>query len=1150
MSLRFIYGRSGSGKSTFCLKDIKKKIDSGLENSIILLVPEQFSFQAERNVIRYLGESGAFKVQVLSFKRMADKVFNEVGGLAKKHINSSGRSMLIYSIMEDNSQKLKVFKKAAKKQGFISNVADIITEFKRYNISQEIIKEKLDSISEVNLRNKLEDIYLIYCEFEGRLHKEYIDSEDDLTILASKIDESNIFDNSEIWIDEFSSFTPQEYKIIEKLLKKANRINISLCSNSTESALDTDNTDVFLPIKNTEETLNKIISENNIKYEKPIVINHEIPYRFRGRDELRHLEKYLFSYPYKVYSGKTEQISIFRALNRYSEVEETAKEIIRICRDEDILFRDIAVISGDLDGYESLIRAVFTEYGISHFIDKKSKILNSPLIVLIISAMEIITKNWSYEAVFRYLKTGMLYVDREEIDLLENYVLANGIKGKMWTESLKWEKPLNYRYNQEEMSEMDAEILDRVNEIREKVSLPILNLSKKTKVSKTAKEIAKALYQFIEDIKLAQSIENLIKKFEDDGHRDRAEEYTQIWGIIVELLEQIVEIMGEKSISCEEFSKILTAGFEDYEIGIIPPAIDQVLVGSIQRVKSHDVSVLFILGVNDGVFPSISINKGLLSDDDRVALIDKGIAVSKDSKSLAFEEQFLTYSTLTTANRYLRLSFPASDFDGKPKRPSIIISRLKKIFPEMKEESNIIKDNSEEVILNNITSTQPAFNDLITGIKEGGESEVWRCVVNWYKKSDKWKDKLQDISRGFTYKNEAEIFDSKKIRNLYGKKINISVSRLEKFVECPFSYFVQYGLKAKERKMYKLNAPDLGTLMHESLYCFSEKLKSEGINWKDIHKQWSDERISEIVDTIAAKSPGSILNSSKRYNYITDNVKNILKRSVSLITEHIKRGEFIPLGYEVSFGHNGEFPPIEVELNSGEKVSLIGKIDRVDMLENKEMGGKYIRIVDYKSGNKEFKITDVYYMLQMQLLIYLDAILTEIGREIEEKVLPAGILYFKLGDPLIKTNGEIEEEDIQTRIMKALKMNGLIINNINVIKSMDSALNGASQIIPVTINKDESISSRSSCASIEQFEILRKYVKDSIKNICEEILEGNISISPYKKKGTTPCTYCSYSSICQFDSSIKENSYRILKEKKEEEIWKLIQEEVISKETL
>jgi ATP-dependent helicase/nuclease subunit B len=1136
MSLRFIYGRSGSGKSTFCLKDIQKKIEDGINRPLILLVPEQFSFQAERNVIKCLGESGAFKVQVLSFKRMADKVFNDVGGLTRKHMNNSGRSMLIYSIMEENSDKLKVYKKASKKQGFVSNVSDIITEFKRYNITLDIIKGSIDSIDEISLRDKLEDIYLIYSEFERRLHQGYIDSEDDLTMLAEKIDESHIFDDAEIWIDEFASFTPQEYKILEKLFQKTCRINVTLCSNTIENSFDKDSTDVFSPIKNTEEKLTRIISENNIKYEKPVALDGKNPYRFTGRDELRHLEKYLFSYSYEIYPGETEQISIFRALNRYSEVEETAKEIIRMCRDKDILFRDIAVVSGDLEGYESLVRAVFSEYGISYFIDKKSKIINSPLIVLVISAIEIISKNWSYEAVFRYLKTGLLGIEREEIDLLENYVLANGIRGKRWTEPERWEQPLN--------SEDKTDYLEKVNKIRDTIALPIINLSRMIKGKKAAKEMTEALYQFLCEINITEGIEKLIAKFEGYGQMDRAEEYNQIWDIIVEVLEQIVEVMGNEVISSDEFAKILTAGFEEYEIGIIPPSIDQVLVGSIQRVKSHEVSVVFIIGVNDGVFPAVSINDGVLSDDDRIALIGKGIAVSKDSKSLAFEEQFLTYSTLTTANRYLRLSFPASDFDGKPKRPSIIISRLKKIFPKIKEESNIIQDDSEEKKLNNITSRQPAFNDLITGIREGGNSEVWRCVINWYKKRGDWKDKLEDVTRGFAYNNKAEIFDSKKIRSLYGKKLNVSVSRLEKFVECPFSYFIQYGLKAKERKIYKLNTPDIGTLMHESLYCFSDRLKSEGIGWKDIDKEWSGERISEIVDEMAVRSPRSILNSSKRYSFIAENVKKVLKRSVWLIAEHIKRGEFLPSGYEVSFGFNGEFPPIEVELSSGEKVSLIGKVDRVDMLKNEELGETYIRIIDYKSGNKEFKVTDVYYKLQMQLLIYLDAILTEISREVKEKILPAGILYFKLDDPMIKSSGEMGDDDIQKRIMKALKMNGLILNNIDIIQGMDSQINGASEIIPVSINKDNSISARSSCASPEQFDLLRRYVKDSIKKICEEILEGNIQISPYKKKGATPCKYCSFSSICQFDSSIKENNYRMLKERKEEEIWKLIEDEV------
>ncbi|MGE5627711.1 MAG: helicase-exonuclease AddAB subunit AddB [Solirubrobacterales bacterium] len=1136
MSLRYIYGRAGSGKSSFCLFDIKREIDKGNERPIIFLVPEQFSFQSEKKIIEVLGEAGAFRVQVLSFKRMAEKVFNQVGGVSRKHMNNAGRSMLIYSIMEKNREKLQVFKKASKNQGFIAGISELITEFKRYSITPEKIMESINSMEDLNLKSKLSDVYLIYSDFEKSMDKRYIDTEDDLTILGFKIDDSDIFNGAYIWMDEFSSFTPQEYKIIEKLFTKAKKINITLCSDGT-------NNELFLPVKSTEERLNKIIQNLGIKYDKPIWLDKESA-RFKYNDELSHMEKYLFSYPYKQYEKKTESISIFRALNSYSEVEETAAEIIRLCRDKGIMYRDIAVVSGDLEGYESIIRAVFSEYGISYFIDKKSKIINSPLIVLIVSALEIITKNWSYETVFRYLKTGLLNIDQGEVDLLENYVLANGIKGKRWTEEEKWENPLHFDYNSSEISEDETLYIERINKTRNEAAKPLLNLSKKIKGRRTFNEITKALYEFICEINIPETIEKLIFSFETNGQMDRAAEYKQVWDIIVEIMEQLVQVMGDEAVNLDEYTKILNSGFQEYEIGIIPPAIDQVLVGSIQRLKSHEISVLFILGTNDGVFPSPSSNEGVLTDDDRIALINGGLEVSRDSKSLAFEEQFLIYSTLTRANEYLRLSFPAADFEGKTKRPSIIISRLKKIFKGLTEYSNIIKDNSEGARLKNITSKQPLLNQVLAemGNKDSG---VLNCILNWYYTNEPWKSRLINGAKGYSYKNSFKISDTNKIRDLYGKSLNISVSRLEKYVDCPFSYFVQYGLKASERKIYKLAPPDLGSLMHEALHSFSISLKESGKTWADIEESWAEEKISMVVEEIVNNSAGSILKSSKRYGFIEENVKKTLKRSVELIALHIKRGEFEPIGYEMSFGIGGDFPPISMNLDSGELVNLIGKIDRVDMLQKN--GETYIRIIDYKSGNKEFKINDIYYGLQMQLLIYLDAILSEIGKRFNQIVIPGGVMYFRLDDPIVKTSGEIGENEISKGIMKALKMNGLILNNISVINSMDSEISGTSDIIPVSINKDSSISNRSSCVDQSQFDILRNYVKTLVKKICCEILKGNVEINPYKKKGITSCTYCSFSAICQFEEGVKGNKYRILKDRKEEELWKLLEEETEQK---
>lgn len=1142
MSLRFIYGRAGSGKSTFCLGDIKKKIEKGASTPLILLVPEQFSFQAEKNVLKYLGEKGAFLVQVMSFSRMAQRVFSETGGLARKHMNTAGRSMLIYSIMSRSSGRLKVFGKAARKQGFVAGVSDIITEFKRYSITPEDIRNGIDAVEDIALKNKLEDIHVIYSEFESRLHERYIDPEDDLTMLASKIDGSHIFDGAEIWVDEFSSFTPQEYRILEKLFTKAARINVTLCSEGSGGSKS--NTDVFLPMKNTEEDLVKIIEGLNAAYEKPVQIDGRRWGRFAGSPEIGHLEKNLFSYPYSEYAGETKDISILRALNKYSEVEETARDIVRLCRDKGVLYRDIAVVCGDMEGYESLVHAVFEEYEIPFFIDGKNKIVNSPLIVLLTSALEIVSKNWSYENMFRYLKTGLLGFERDDIDLLENYVLSNGIRGKKWTEEGKWERPINYGFDPDEISEVEAGYIARVNETRDRVVEPLLKLSQNIKGRHGAREMAGALYEFMCEIKIPETIERLIAKFEAMGRLDRAQEYEQVWDIIVELLEQVVEVLGEETITGDEFSKIISAGFEEYEIGIIPPAIDQILVGTVQRLRSHEISVLYIIGVNDGVFPAATSKEGILGDEDRIELISKGVQVMKDSKSLAFEEQFLSYTTLTTANRYLRLSFPVSDFDGKPKRQSIIISRLKKVFPELREESSIIKDTSEAGILRGITSKRPAFNEMLTLIKDNPDSAVLRCAISWYKQDDQWQSRLKAAAEGFAYENTAEVFDSKKIRNLYGKNLNVSVSRLEKFVECPFSYFVQYGLKARERKEYKLGKPDLGTLMHESLRTYSEKLEDEDAGWGEISRERQEELISEIVDEQVCKTSSSILSSSKRYAFIAGHVKSVLSRSVSLITEHMKRGEFAPAGYELSFGNDGEFPAIDVTLSSGEKVSIIGKIDRADSMESFD-GGTYIRIVDYKSGNKDFRVGDVYHRLQLQLLVYLDAILTELGKRTAGEMLPAGILYFKLDDPLVKADQEMGEEELEKKIMCELKMSGLLIKDKDVIKCMDSEISGYSDIIPVRIKTDGTISeASSSTATEEQFQALRAYVRKAIREICEEILEGNIDISPYSKKGFAPCRYCSYSSVCQFDPSMKGNRYRILKDIDEEEAWDLIEKEI------
>lgn len=1145
MSLRIIYGRAGSGKSYFCLNDIKERLNNGCSTPLILLIPEQFSLQAEKNLLKTIGSAGIIRTEVLSFRRMAYRVFNEVGGVTRQHINSAGKCMLIYRVMDRLKDSLKVFPKAVRQQGFVNTLCSTISEMKRYNISPQLLENIRNNIQDDQLlKDKLEDISVIFSEFESILHQRYIDSDDDLTMLANKLDLSRQFDGAEIWIDEFSGFTPQEYKVIEKLLKKAQRINVCLCTDCLMDDFAIDSTEVFSATKNTARKLIKLARENNVKVETPIALKQEPFYRFRDSREISHLEKNIFSYPYRTYLEKTKDVTIFSAVNIYTEVESTARDIIRLCRDRGIRYRDIAVVTRNLAGYQKLIQVIFNEYGIPYFIDRKRDISNHPLVLLVLSVLEIFSKNWSYESVFRYLKTGLTDIEKEDIDIIENYVLAAGIKGSTWTKNEVWDFRLNPGFEQGEISEYEQSILNRVNEIRQRIISPLMNFRAKTKGRKKTREICTALYEFLCEIRVPERIEDRIEEFKNSGLMDLANEYGQIWNILMSVLDQVVEVMGDEYVNIERFREVLAIGFGEYKIGLIPPALDQVLVGSVERSRSHEISALYILGVNDGIFPAAVQAEGILSDKDRESLRARGIELAQDTRTRAFEEQYLIYMALATAGRYLRLSYPIADHEGKTMRPSVIISRVRKLFPNISEYSNIVNHDTDRENLELVATPTPTFSRLISVIRRQAEGfevrPLWWDVYRWYIQNEQWREKCKTALSGLFYSNQISYISADKMKRLYGNPVYSSVSRLERFASCPFAYYVQYGLKAKERKIFRLDAPDLGTFMHSVLDRFSKLVDEQHMSWRELEKEWCAQAISSIVDEMLQKMSGSVLNSSQRYRYLTHRLKRVLARAVWLIAEHIKRSSFEPLGYEMSFEEKGQFPPITIQLPSGETVKLVGRIDRVDALQTE--AGTYLRIIDYKSGAKAFKLSDVYYGLQIQLITYLDALWENGGEDIQHPILPGGILYFRINDPIIKSGVNTAEEEIEKEIMKQLKMKGLLLADVKLIREMDKQLEGDSLIIPARINKGDVLGKSSSAATIEQFELLRKHVKKLLTQLGEEMLKGNVSITPYKKKKFTSCTYCSYASVCQFDPGMSDNNFRILRDMKDDEVWKLMKE--------
>lgn len=1147
MSLRFIFGRGGSGKTTYCLEEISKQVVDDGTAPIILLVPEQYTFESEKRLSNHLKKDPYLRARVLSFKTLSNIVFSQVGGLTDININASGRSMLIYKALEGVSDDLKIFSKAASQNGFIGTIADMISELKQYSVSYESLENIAGEVQSDTLKLKLQDISKIYANYEKILHENYIDSQDLLASLADKIESCDYFNNAIIYIDEFTGFTPTQYRVIKSLLHKASEVNITLTLDN-KLVKTYNKSDVFSRTKFTEEKLRKLCLDAGVRIKPEISLNATKIKRFEGNKELEHLERNYYSYPYKTYDQETESISIKEFSNLYSEVEQIAKEIIFLVRDKKARYRDITVVTRDLTRYDFLVQSIFNEYDIPNFIDSKKEAKSNPIIILIISALEMKNRRYNYETMFRYLKSGLLGISIEDISLIENYVLANGIKGKKWFEE-KWNYRVYHKLNEDE-NEYEIDIINRVNEIKDLIIKPIIKLQEKLKGQNKAKDICKYIYEFLLDINIPSTIQIMIDKFKDNNEIDLANQYSQVWEIVVEILDQIVEIMGDDIITLDKFIKVISIGFDEYELATVPPSLDQVLVSSVDRMKNPNTKHLYLMGTTDGIFPLISKDGGILNDSDRMKLSDNGVEVDIDSKTKTFEEQFLVYRALTSTKCSLTVTYPIADHEGKTLRPSIIVSRLRKIFPDIKNQSylNDIEYDSSEEIVENITTKAPVFNELIKSIKEFEEEKsinpVWLDTYKYFIENDQYHIRAKNIVEGLNYTNQVKQVESEKIRALYDNKL-FSISRLEKYAQCPFAYFIQYGLKAKERKEFEFTPPDFGTFVHNILDKFSKQLSKDNLDWREITNDYIVEKVTIIVDEIIAKIPGYILQSSARYKYLSYRLRNMLISAIDIISDQIKKGSFDPTDYEVEFGVKGKYPPIKIILENGEEINLTGQIDRVDMFEDDKE--KYIRIVDYKSGNKDISLTDVYHGLQLQLLVYLDAIL-ESAKYNDGDINPAAILYFKIDDPIIKSNEDKEDDSIREEILKKLKMKGLVLKDSNIIRKMDNTLpegeKATSLVIPASINKDGTISKNTSGVNEEEFSILRKYVKHTIKELSKNMLEGHIGISPYKTKESTSCEFCSFATICQFDSTFKDNNYRIINKKSQDEIIKKMRGEV------
>ena len=1110
MSLQFIMGPSGSGKSHYLYQWVTEESLKNPNKNYIVLVPDQFTMQTQKDLVMASPRKGILNVDVLSFNRLAYRIFEETGRNQKIVLNDVGKSFVLRKIAGDYEQDLKVLGSNLKKTGFIGEVKSVISEFTQYDIQSETLEHMLADITPTsNFYYKLQDINTIYKGFQEYLQGKYITGEEILDLLCQAVPKSKILKDSVIVLDGFTGFTPVQNKLLRELLLVCEKVMITVTIDICAKKIP-----LFDMSEKMIDSLTKIAQECKTEAESPIKLYEKPAYRFRENEALAFLESNLFRYSNERFGKEQESLKIFDAKNPKEEIDFVAQEIRRMVRVEGMRYRDVAVIASDMNAYANHVEKVFENYDIPVFMDHKRSILLNSFVEYLRSLLAMAEQNFTYESVFRYLRTELTTITREEVDVLENYCLALGVRGyKKWQE--KWIRRTRG------MEELDLAVL---NDIRERFMESIENVMCVLKSrSKTVESITRALHEFLLENELQQKVKGYETRFGEEGELALEKEYAQVYRIVMELFDQFVELLGDEKMSLEEYCELLDAGLEEAKVGIIPPSLDQVVVGDIERTRIKDVKVIFFVGVNDSYIPGQAKAGGLLSERDREKFEEKGIALAPGAKEKSFIQKFYLYLVLTKPSEQVILTYSRATSEGKSLRPAYLIFDLQKMFPSLQ-----VSKVRQELVARELTE-ESALPYLAVGLQKRHEGlgKEWQELYSWYKKNPEWCEKIEKMVEAAFYQNPEDQLTKATAEALYGTMLQNSVSRLERFSACAYAHFLTYGLRVQEREQYQFQAVDLGNLFHGAMEKFSKKLERQGFTWTTISEEEKDTFIEESVEECVVDYGNTILYSSARNEYMITRLKRMMKRAVWALTKQLEKGDFVPKGYEIVYD-SGSIP-----LEDYNAMRLHGKIDRVDVCETED--NVFVKVIDYKTGTKAFDLGELYYGLQMQLVIYMNAALEmEQKRHPGKKIVPAGLFYYRLQDPIVEKGADL---------LKELRPEGVVNQAEEVLEHLEHDLTGQSDVIPVSRNKDGSLSKTSKVLSESEFGVISKFADEKTKKVGAEILSGDVSVSPYEMNGRTGCDYCPYKGICGFDEKIPGYGYRKLgKLDKEDAILKMREE--------
>ena len=1099
MSLQFIFGAAGGGKSTYVQDLLIKESMQNPKINYFLIVPDQFTMQTQSDIVKRHPNKGIMNLDVLSFGRLTYRIFEETGGFSGAVLDDTGKSLVLRHVASSVSGDMPYIGPNLNKIGFIHEVKSSISEFMQYGISPEELKKISENADSGLLRHKLHDLCVIYDAFCKFNKDKFITNEETLDILCKRLEASEAIKDAVVVFDGFTGFTPIQENVIQTLLKLTKKVMITLTLSDSESPSEVDGEEkLFYLSRKTAGRLKKQSRDNDIAIDGDLVLSDVTHSRYAGHDEFVHLEKNLFRFPYDAYKKNPTAIRMFRAEHIQTEVDEVCRQIYEMIKDKGYAYRDFAVVVGSLESYADLFERRFTSLGMPYFIDQTSKVVLNPFVEYLKSAMRVVINDYSYDSVMHFLRSGFTDISQEEVDAFDLYVSGLNIRGK----SAYHRKFTRIQRN---MPRDRAELATPPRDETRKKIIGILSVIEKS--AKTAGDHVNNLYALIKNNNSFEKLQTYEEKFANDGNHVKAKEYSQMYRLIIDLLDVIMELVGDEEMSLDEFYKIFEAGILELKVGTIPANVDRIVVGDIERTRLNEVKALFFVGVNDGNIPGKNDKGGLLSNLEREKLSDKGIELSPTFKTLMNTQKLYLYMNLLKPREYLSISYSAGDRSGNAMQPSYLCDTMTRLFPELK-----VVDVSQKSDLDSLTTVKESYADYAdlvrrhaNGILDETSMKLMRVLSKYYEdlSDEKTSQMIEDAA---FYRYVSKPLAKEVAALIYGTAVEFSISRMEKYAGCAYAHFLSYGMKLKELDDYSFSKQDLGTIYHDVLKLFSEKLISKGLSFMSVDRKIALKLVEECVYEYVQDYEQGLLTESEESNYRVQKIVEVMQRTVDTLLFQIRRGEFVPTRFEKNFSR-------KLDLNNGEDtIKINGRIDRIDLYEKD--GKVYVKIIDYKSSFKDLDVTKIYYGIQQQLPVYMmEAIAFEKQNFKGRQVLPAGMFYYTSDNPILDgVSYEATDDEIANEIRKKLRLHGYVENEM--LNEMDRDMDGGSMVLAVSDR------SKSSVVNSSQMQSMIDYVGRMVERIGENVLNGDINVNPMRGEPTDACKYCSYHEVCGFDDRL------------------------------